>query len=58
MKNVIVERVIHDGESRVTLRFPYDTELISVVVGAQQFKDDEAVYACKFKEHTEYKESI
>jgi len=33
MKNVIVERVIHDGESRVALRFPYDTELISVVKG-------------------------
>ena len=35
MKNVIVERVIHDGESRVALRFPYDTELISVVKGFQ-----------------------
>ncbi len=33
MKNVIVERVIHDGESRVALRFPYDTVLISVVKG-------------------------
>jgi integrase/recombinase XerD len=33
MKNVIVERIIHDGESRVALRFPYDTELISVVKG-------------------------
>jgi integrase/recombinase XerD len=33
MKNVIVERVIHDGESCVALRFPYDTELISVVKG-------------------------
>ena len=31
MKNVIVERVIHDSESRVALRFPYDRELISVV---------------------------
>jgi len=33
MKNVIVERVIHYGESRVALRFPYNTELISVVKG-------------------------
>jgi len=33
MKNVIVERVIHDGESRIALRFSYDTELISVVKG-------------------------
>jgi hypothetical protein len=31
MKNVIVERVIHDGESRVALRFPYGTELIALV---------------------------
>ena len=31
MKNVIVERVIHDGESRVALRFPYDAELIALV---------------------------
>ena len=30
---MIVERVIHDGESRVALRFPYDTVLISVVKG-------------------------
>ena len=31
MKNVIVERVIHDSESRVALRFPFDTELIALV---------------------------
>jgi len=31
MKNVIVERVIHDGRSRVALRFPYDNELILIV---------------------------
>ncbi|MDO9580230.1 MAG: tyrosine-type recombinase/integrase [Bacteroidales bacterium] len=33
MKNIIAERVIRDGGSRVALRFPYDTELISVVKG-------------------------
>jgi integrase/recombinase XerD len=31
MKNVIANRVIHGGESRVTLKFPYDKELISIV---------------------------
>ena len=31
MKNVIAERVKHDGESRVTLKFPYDRELIAIV---------------------------
>jgi integrase/recombinase XerD len=31
MKNVIVERVIHGGESRIALRFRYDRELNSVV---------------------------
>jgi|WetSurSiteA1Bulk_404760.scaffolds.fasta_scaffold65244_2 hypothetical protein len=38
MKNVIVERVIHDGESRVVLRFPYDTELIALVKGLPDAK--------------------
>jgi len=33
MKNVIAERVIHDGENRVTLRFPIDNELIKIVKG-------------------------
>ena len=33
MKSIIAERVIHKGESRIALRFPYDTELISVVKG-------------------------
>jgi hypothetical protein len=31
MKNVIVERVIHDGRSRVALKCPYDNELILIV---------------------------
>jgi integrase/recombinase XerD len=31
MKNVIANRVIHDGESRVAIKFPYDKELISIV---------------------------
>jgi len=33
MKNVIIERVIHNGVNRVVLRFPYNTELITVVKG-------------------------
>ena len=33
MKNVIAERVIHKGVTRIALRFPYDTGLISVVKG-------------------------
>ena len=33
MKNIRVKRVIHHGEIRVSLIFPYDTELISVVKG-------------------------
>ncbi len=35
MKNVTVEKVIHNGENRVAVRFPYDTELIAVVKGFQ-----------------------
>ena len=31
MKKIIAERIIHNGLSRVTLRFPYDTTLNSVV---------------------------
>ena len=31
MKNIIVERVIHDGGNRIALRFPYDQELNGVV---------------------------
>src|SRR5665648_92337 len=31
MKNIIAERVIHDGGSRITLKFSYDNELISIV---------------------------
>jgi integrase/recombinase XerD len=31
MKTVIAERVIHNGESRIALKFPYDKELISVL---------------------------
>jgi len=30
MKTVIAERVIHRGSDRVTLRFPYDAELINI----------------------------
>jgi integrase/recombinase XerD len=33
MKNVIAERVMHKGMDRVTLRFPYDAELITIVKG-------------------------
>jgi integrase/recombinase XerD len=33
MKNIIAERVIHNGVSRIAIRFPYDAELISVVKG-------------------------
>jgi integrase/recombinase XerD len=31
MKNVIVERVIHNGAKRIALKFLYDTELIALV---------------------------
>ena len=31
MKNIILERVIHDGENRIALRFPYDQELNGMV---------------------------
>src|SRR5664280_2590938 len=31
MKNIIVERVIHDGGNRIALQFPYDQELNVVV---------------------------
>jgi integrase/recombinase XerD len=31
MKNIIVEKVIHDGEDRIALRFPYDQELNGIV---------------------------
>jgi len=31
MKNIIVERVIRDGGSRIALRFEYDQELIIAV---------------------------
>ena len=30
MKTIICEKLIHYGEKRVSLRFPYDTKLISI----------------------------
>lgn len=33
MKNIVAERVMHKGLDRVTLRFPYDAELITIVKG-------------------------
>ena len=33
MKNIITERVIHNGMVHVTLRFPYDSELIKITKG-------------------------
>jgi integrase/recombinase XerD len=38
MKNIIAERVVHDGKSRVALRFPYDPKLISIVRGLPEAK--------------------
>ena len=31
MKTIIYERVVHDDENRVALRFPYESELIGIV---------------------------
>lgn len=31
MKKIIASRVIHDGEERICLKFPYDAELITIV---------------------------
>ena len=31
MKSITIERVIHKGESRIALRFAYDSELVSKV---------------------------
>ncbi|MBK7711400.1 MAG: tyrosine-type recombinase/integrase [Bacteroidales bacterium] len=33
MKSIIVEKVIHKGEERIALRFPYDTELGTIIRG-------------------------
>lgn len=33
MKTVVTGRVIHDGVSRITIRFPYDSELIKLTKG-------------------------
>lgn len=33
MKNIIAERVLHKGMNRVSLRFPYDAELIKITRG-------------------------
>jgi integrase/recombinase XerD len=33
MKEIIVEKVMHDGESRVALRFAYDRDLTAIVKG-------------------------
>jgi hypothetical protein len=31
MKSIIAERVVHDGEYRIALKFQYDSELAEVV---------------------------
>lgn len=33
MKNIVAERIMHKGMVRVTLRFPYDAELIKITKG-------------------------
>jgi len=33
MKNIVTDRVIHNGIIRVTLRFPYDSDLIKITKG-------------------------
>jgi integrase/recombinase XerD len=33
MKTIIAERVIHKGDNRIALRFPYDNKLIAIVKG-------------------------
>ena len=33
MKNIVVERLIHKGFNRVTLKFPFDTELFKITKG-------------------------
>ena len=38
MKTVIVQRVIHGGINRVSLRFPYDADLIKVTRGLPDSK--------------------
>jgi integrase/recombinase XerD len=38
MRNIIAERVLHKGISRIVLRFPFDSELIMVVKGLSDAK--------------------
>ena len=33
MKTVVTERVLHDGVTRISIRFPFDPELIKITRG-------------------------
>ncbi len=45
MKTIICERVLHKGENRVTLRFPYDIELIKITRSIPGAKWSQSLYS-------------
>ena len=45
MKTIICERVLHNGESRIALRFPYDTRLISITRGIEGARWSKNMYS-------------
>jgi len=45
MKTIICERVLHKGENRVTLRFPYDNELIKITRSIPGSKWSQSLYS-------------
>jgi len=54
MKTIICERVLHDGENRVTLRFPYDNGLIKITRSIPGAKWSKSLYSW----HIPYNEDI
>ena len=54
MKTIICDRVLHDGENRVTLRFPYDSGLIAITRSIQGAKWSKSIHSW----HIPYNEDI
>ena len=58
MKTIICERVLHDGESRITLRFPYDTRLISITRSIEGARWSKSLYSWHIPDNEELIKSL
>ncbi len=58
MKTIICEKLIHYGEERVSLRFPYDTKLISITRSIEGAKWSKTMYCWHIPDNEKVIESL